>query len=56
LNLVQTNGEGAQQSVKHFHIHVLPRKLGDQLKLDWGATPGDRDAIAALAEKIRTFL
>src|SRR5215831_19345408 len=29
LNLVQANGEGAKQSVKHFHIHVLPRKLGD---------------------------
>jgi histidine triad (HIT) family protein len=56
LNLVQANGEGAQQSVEHFHVHVLPRKLGDQLKLDWKAKPGDRDAIAALAKKIRTFL
>jgi histidine triad (HIT) family protein len=33
LNLVQANGPGAKQSVKHFHIHVLPRKLGDRLKL-----------------------
>jgi histidine triad (HIT) family protein len=56
LNLVQANGEGAQQSVKHFHFHVLPRKLGDQLKFDWGVKPGDRDVIAALAAKIRTFL
>jgi histidine triad (HIT) family protein len=56
LNLVQANGEGAQQSVKHLHIHVLPRKLGDQLKLDWGVRPGDRDVIAAIAEKIRAFL
>ncbi len=56
LNLVQANGEGAQQSVKHFHIHVLPRKLGDELKLDWGVKPGDRDVIAALAEQIRSRL
>ena len=56
LNLVQANGEGAQQSVKHLHIHVLPRKLGDQLALDWGVRPGDRDVIAALAEEIRRFL
>jgi histidine triad (HIT) family protein len=56
LNLVQANGEGAQQSVKHFHVHVLPRKLGDELKLDWGVKPGDRDTIAALAEKIRAHL
>jgi histidine triad (HIT) family protein len=32
---VQANGEGAKQLVKRFHIHVLPRKLGDDLKLDW---------------------
>src|SRR6185312_9209892 len=25
LSLVQANGEGAKQSVPHFHIHVLPR-------------------------------
>src|SRR6202040_3608024 len=32
LNLVQANGPGAQQSVRHFHVHVLPRKRGDQLR------------------------
>ena len=32
---MQSNGEGAKQSVKHFHIHVLPRKLSDDLKLNW---------------------
>jgi histidine triad (HIT) family protein len=56
LNLVQANGPGAHQSVNHFHIHVLPRKLGDGLKLNWGAKPGDPDTIAAFAEKIRARL
>ena len=56
LNLVQSNGEGAKQSVNHFHIHVLPRKLGDDLKLDWGLNPGNRETIAALADKIRAHL
>jgi histidine triad (HIT) family protein len=56
LNLIQANGPGARQSVKHFHIHVLPRKLGDGLKLNWGVKPGDPDTIAALAEKIRARL
>jgi histidine triad (HIT) family protein len=32
LNLVQANGAGAHQSVKHFHVHVLPRKRDDQLR------------------------
>jgi len=56
LNLVQANGEGAKQSVNHFHIHVLPRKLGDDLKLDWGLRPGNRETIVALADKIRAHL
>jgi histidine triad (HIT) family protein len=56
LNLIQANGPGAQQSVRHFHVHVLPHKLGDQLKLNWGVKPGDSETIAALAEKIRARL
>jgi histidine triad (HIT) family protein len=56
LNLVQANGPGAQQSVRHFHVHVLPRKPGDQLKLNWGVKLGDGETIAALAEKIRASL
>ena len=56
LNLVQANGPGAQQSVRHFHVHVLPRISGDQLKLNWGVKPGDGETIAALAEKIRAKL
>jgi len=53
INLVQANGKGAEQSVFHFHIHVLPRVIGDELKINWGHVPGDMEAIGKLAEKIR---
>ena len=53
INLVQCNGEAAGQSVFHFHMHVLPRRDGDQLKMNWGLKPGDIDAIGTLAEKIK---
>lgn len=56
LNLVQCNGAGAAQSVFHFHMHVLPRRDGDELKLNWGIQPGDRGAIEALAGRIRAAL
>jgi len=56
MSLVQANGRGAQQSVPHFHIHVLPRKFDDGLKLDWRLVPGDHAGIAAIAEKIRAHL
>ena len=53
INLVQANGPAAAQSVFHFHVHVLPRRTGDELKLNWGLNPGDMDAIGALAERVR---
>ena len=53
LNLLQCNGPAAAQSVFHFHMHVLPRLEGDDLKLNWGPKPGDMDAIGRLAERIR---
>ncbi len=56
LNLLQCNGPAAAQSVFHFHMHVLPRREGDELKLNWGLIPGDMDAIAELAERIRANL
>jgi hypothetical protein len=35
---------------------VLPRRSGDDLKLNWGVKPGDHDTIAAFAEKIHANL
>lgn len=56
LNLLQANGPGAAQSVFHFHMHILPRRLNDELRMNWGLKPGDKSEIAALAEKIRANL
>jgi histidine triad (HIT) family protein len=53
LNLMQCNAEAAGQSVFHFHMHVLPRVLDDDLKMNWGIQPGDMDAVGAVAERIR---
>jgi histidine triad (HIT) family protein len=56
INLVQANGPGAAQSVQHFHLHIVPRLLGDDLKMNWEQRPGDRGALAAMAERIRAAL
>ena len=56
INLLQCNGPAAAQSVLHFHMHVLPRRDGDELKLNWGLEAGDMDAIGKLAERIRANL
>ena len=56
LNLLQANGPGAAQSVAHFHLHVLPRRMNDGLAVNWTPKPGDRARIAEIAERIRARL
>ena len=56
LNLIQANGPGAAQSVGHVHFHVLPRRIGDGVAINWRPKPGDMAQIAAIAERIRACL
>lgn len=35
LNLVQNNGEAAGQTVKHFHMHLIPRYANDTVDVKW---------------------
>ena len=56
INLIQANGKGAAQSVGHFHFHVLPRHLGDNLSINWTPIPADMARIAEVAERIRACL
>lgn len=50
FNILQNNGETAGQTVFHFHMHLIPRYQGDQVRLGW--VPGklsdeDREEILA---------
>ena len=56
VNLIQSNGPGAAQSVPHFHVHVLPRRVGDGLLINWQPKPGDPARIAEIAAEIRSRL
>jgi histidine triad (HIT) family protein len=52
VNLLNSCGRAAWQTVFHFHIHVIPRYDADPLRLPWMPEPGDRDAIAAAARDL----
>lgn len=52
INLLQANGEAAGQSVYHFHIHIFPRRHGDNATFNWTLVPGDMDEIKTNAGKI----
>jgi histidine triad (HIT) family protein len=52
VNLLNSTGRAAWQTVFHFHLHVIPRYDTDPLRLPWQPEPGDRDEIAAAAEEL----
>jgi histidine triad (HIT) family protein len=53
VNLLNSCGAAAWQTVFHFHIHVVPRYEDDPLKLPWIPEEGDQDEIARIAERLR---
>ena len=52
VNLLNSCGRTAWQTVFHFHLHVIPRYDTDPLRLPWHPEPGDRDEIAAAADDL----
>jgi histidine triad (HIT) family protein len=53
VNLINSCGAAAWQTVFHFHVHVVPRYEDDPLELPWVPEPGDEDEIAATAARLR---
>ena len=52
VNLLNSCGPAAWQTVFHFHFHVVPRYDDDPLKLPWIPREGDMDEIKANGEQL----
>jgi histidine triad (HIT) family protein len=52
INLLNSCGAAAWQTVFHFHVHVIPRYQGDPLRLPWVPGPGDPEQIEAAAQEL----
>lgn len=35
FNIIASSGEAATQTIRHLHVHVIPRRPGDGLALPW---------------------
>jgi histidine triad (HIT) family protein len=52
VNVLNSCGRAAWQTVFHFHFHVIPRYQGDPLRLPWVPGPGDMGEIEATAAEL----
>ena len=52
VNLLNASDESAGQSVPHFHIHIIPRKIGDGIDA-WPNFDGANNEIEELFQKLR---
>jgi histidine triad (HIT) family protein len=53
INLINSCGAAAWQTVFHFHLHVIPRYEDDPLRLPWVPGPGDPAEIERAAVVIK---
>lgn len=53
LNIVQNNGEAAGQTVMHFHLHLIPRMVGDDVKVTWSPKDSNQEELQELAKALR---
>jgi len=52
INLIGTNGRAADQCVPHFHLHIIPRRMNDNVEA-WPAFGGAKCDVEEIYEKIR---
>ena len=52
LNLVQNNGEVAGQTVKHFHLHLIPRYKDDGQNILWKPGEVSQDELEEIRRQI----
>ena len=53
VNLLNSTGSAAWQTVFHFHLHVIPRYDGDPLELPTQPEKADPEEMARVAAEIR---
>lgn len=53
INILNNNGEVAGQTVKHYHIHLLPRYKNDDLIIEFKSNKLTDEQFKELVEKLQ---
>jgi len=52
LSLLQANGKEGDQTVFHFHMHLLPRHANDGVALSWPRKDPARELLQSYADRL----
>ena len=52
MTLFQANGRAGWQDISHFHLHLVPRWLGDPLVRPWHSRPGEPARLDEIAARL----
>lgn len=52
IQIITNAGAAAQQTVFHWHVHIVPRTAGDDLDIHWTTFPEWRSEFDAMLEKL----
>jgi histidine triad (HIT) family protein len=56
IDVVQNNGAAAGQTVKHLHVHLIPRYEGDGQIVTWKQNESDPEEQKEIATKIASAI
>jgi histidine triad (HIT) family protein len=56
ITLLQANGLEGEQTVFHFHMHVVPRHAQDGIGLSWPRKDPARELLESYAQQLRQAL
>lgn len=56
ITLLQANGKEGDQTVFHFHLHVVPRHGNDGIALSWPRKDPAREVLEGYARQLRQAL
>lgn len=56
LTLLQANGREGDQTVFHFHLHVVPRQAQDGVALSWPRKDPPPEVLRGYADRLRAAL
>ncbi|MCL1883224.1 MAG: HIT family protein [Defluviitaleaceae bacterium] len=53
VNILQNNGVSAGQEIFHYHMHIIPRYKGDDIRFKKPPTDPPLDALGKMAELLK---